>query len=152
MGMVKSYLDLRGSKSRNLELDFLRLLYVVKSLRGAGQKAQGYLVVFDKSISKTIESWRSKYLSTSEVQIVPIELSAGELSSLQIEKKKNAMGNRNADESTKPKNDSVAECAEEIGERKLRELILDEEPGVDRVTDEEHFPFKIRWDFYGVQR
>lgn len=61
-GMAKSSLDLRGGKGRNLELDFLRLVYAVQHFQRAGDLAQGYLVVLGDGMSQRVKAWAKNTL------------------------------------------------------------------------------------------
>ena len=49
-GMAKSPEDARGSKARNLELDFLRLVYTVEHYRASDREAMGYLLVMTDAL------------------------------------------------------------------------------------------------------
>ena len=148
--MAKSNLDLRGGKSRNLELDYLRLAYVVSSLRLNGLDAVGYLFVATGSAKKRTERWEIKYAAKSHVKVITDEeFSKKEISKLKVEKQNNARGlrcygNRRL---------SIAKEGDIIGRRKLKEAIEKDNPGVVDLTDkEELLPMQIRWDYYGEIR
>ena len=38
----------------------------------------------------------------------------------------------------------------QIAEQLLIQMVEKNEPGVSRKQDEKEFPFRIRWDYYGV--
>ena len=150
LGMAKSYLDLKGSKTRNLELDFLRLLCGVSKLRGDDQEAHGYLVVFDERVAEAANRWHLRYASKDQLDVVFVKLSPDERRSLEREKERNRAGN--SSEHRKRLSDSRADLATALGERKLCELISKKEPGVKRGDDKTEFPLGIDWDYYGQRK
>jgi len=60
-GMAKSHLDLKGAKGPKLELDFLRLVYVIKDFRSKGKQATGYMAVLTDQIAQRVNGWAHKY-------------------------------------------------------------------------------------------
>ena len=90
--MAKSALDLRGGKGRNMELDFLRLLYAVEHFRARGFGAQGYLLVMTTGIAGTIGSWVRKYNASECVDVATATLTDDDLDLLRVEKAGNAAG------------------------------------------------------------
>ena len=56
LGMAKSSLDLKGGKSKNLELDFLRILYAINTIP-FGEQVISYIAVWDEKIEKRINLW-----------------------------------------------------------------------------------------------
>jgi hypothetical protein len=92
-GMAKSPLDLRGGKGRNLELDFLRLVYAVEHCRTSDlEEAQGYLLVITTGILSTVGGWVQKYDAADCVKILNAPLTAEDMDSLRREKAENAAG------------------------------------------------------------
>src|SRR5690348_3202780 len=91
-GMAKSSLDLRGAKGRNLELDFLRLVYAVQHYRRLGDEAQGYLAACSKEAESRITAWAKKYDAEAVVTCIPAWHDVGLLKCLHHEKSKNVEG------------------------------------------------------------
>ena len=61
IGMAKSSLNLIGGKLKNLELDYLRLIYASQQCKSS-DKVIAYLLVWDEKIKKVIEDkWNKKY-------------------------------------------------------------------------------------------
>ena len=61
IGMAKSSLNLIGGKLKNLELDYLRLIYASQNCESS-DKVIAYLLVWDEKIKKVIEEkWNKKY-------------------------------------------------------------------------------------------
>lgn len=146
-GMAKSPLDLRGAKGRNLELDFLRLVYAVEHFRASGDEAQGYLLVMAESIRMRVAEWIRKYDAADCVELVVTVLSPEQASLLAQEKARNRQGNApGADRAL-----AVAADGKRLGEVALRRHVLAAEPAVTEVQDGQA-PFGIRWDFYGLVR
>lgn len=145
--MAKSNLDLRGGKSRNLELDYLRLAYAVSSLRLNNLNAMGYLFVATDSVKKRTEKWETKYKAKSCVRVVMGEsFSEKEFETLKAEKENNALGLKDdADRRL-----SIAKEGDIIGRRKLKEAIEKDNPNITNLTTQEQlFPMEIKWDYYG---
>jgi len=150
LGMAKSNLDLRGGKSRNLELDYLRLIYTISWLQDNGWDAKGYLFVATDIAKKRIEQWVIKYQPKYQIEVIYEELSKKDIDKLKKEKKENAMGNIPGLKSKYDKKLSIAKEGEAIGRIKLKEAIERDNPNiVDMTTQEELFPLRIRWDYYG---
>jgi hypothetical protein len=146
-GMAKSPLDLRGAKARNLELDFLRLVYAVEHFRASGEVAQGYLLVMADSIRTRISEWIRKYDAVDCVELVVAALSPEQESLLALEKVRNRQGNA-------PRADpalAVAAEGKRLGEEALRRHVLSVEPAITEVRGGQA-PFDVRWDFYGEVR
>jgi hypothetical protein len=151
-GMAKSSLDLRGAKSRNLELDFLRLVYVVEHYRRRGEEAQGYLAVLSEVAAQRVNVWVRKYETRSLVTCIPcsLALAVGEKDVLQSEKAANLAGMIAGTQRETVAGRSDATVGRQIGERFLRKAILEAEPGVREITHSPIMPFGVRWDFYGT--
>jgi hypothetical protein len=146
-GMAKSPEDLRGAKGRNLELDFLRLVYAVEHFRVSGEEAQGYLLVLADKIRTRVAGWINKYDAGNCVELVVAVLTPEEARVLAEEKERNRQGNApGADPSL-----AVAAVGKRLGEEALRKRVLSVEPSVTDLTDAEA-PFDVQWDFYGIVR
>ena len=146
LGMAKSNLDLKGGKSRSLELDYLRLAYAVTRKWRKGWNAVGYLFVATDVIKKLTDKWNKKYNVRDHVKVVA-GLTKREISLLRTEKRKNALGNRD----NKNAELSIARVGDSIGRKKLREVIEKDNPCVHELTkiQEKLLPMQIRWDYYG---
>lgn len=149
LGMSKSHLDLKGAKGPKLELDFLRLVYVVKELRARGDHAKGYLLVMEKDIATRAKSWIEKYQAGDTVAIGIAELSPDDREALETEKKSNITGMIAGSLGSIVGNQSNAVLGKQLGEDALKSLIMSKESEVQEIKDESVFPFDIRWDFYG---
>ena len=149
-GMVKSSLDLRGAKSRNLELDFLRLVYAVEHHRRLDEQAQGYLAVLGEAAAQRVDVWARKYDAEALVTCVRCSLTLSEEDVLQREKVANIAGMIAGTQRETVAGRSDATAGRQIGERLLRDAILSAEPGVREVMDSRSMPFAVRWDFYGT--
>ncbi|MFC1869821.1 hypothetical protein ACFLYE_00950 [Chloroflexota bacterium] len=152
LGMAKSHLDLRGAKGPKLELDYLRLVYAIKEMRKEGYSAQGYLVVMTEEILNRVRQWEYKYRGTEFVKVMIVSLTARMRRTLENDKKRNVAGMVAGTTGGKAGGRSNADTSRDIGEAALTEVILRQEPDVQRVRDESKFPLSIRWDFYGVVR
>jgi hypothetical protein len=147
--MAKSSLDLRGAKSPKLELDFLRLAYVVRDLRAAGGNAIGYLAVIDEKVAATALSWVEKYHSGDAVVVLVCELAVCDRDLLRSEKADNARGFlpdpeiRNLE-----RNLAIADLGREFGERGLQKAIEERHPGI--LTCTKLLQSGINWDYYGT--
>jgi hypothetical protein len=144
-GMAKSPLDGGGAKGRNLELDFLRLLYAVEHFRAAGNEAQGYLLVLAEPLRTRISKWVKKYDAMDCVELIVATLDESQTRLLSEEKIRNRLGNaKGADRSL-----ASAAYGKRLGEEALRAHILASETGVSETMAGE-VPFGVAWDFYGV--
>ena len=150
LGMAKSFLDLKGSRSQKLELDYLRLVYAVKDLRNSGDSAQGYLVVLTPEIYKCVKRWENKYRSKDCVMVIDVSLPNPIKNSLKLEKENNKAGMVAGVTGGKAGGLSNAYLGRQTGEYALTDSILELEPKVKQIKDEYRFPCYIRWDFYGT--
>jgi hypothetical protein len=148
--MAKRFLDLRGAKGPKLELDYLRLLYVVKELRSQGEEAQGYLLVLTPEIRSVTLLWQAKYEADEAVTVLVPQLSDAERSLIEQEIQANIAGMLEGHLGLGDGSQSNAAEGAAIGEAHLEALIKAHEPEVARVTRRAEFPFRIRWDYYGV--
>lgn len=148
LGMAKSSLDLRGAKGPKLELDFLRLAYVVREIRAAGGNAVGYLAVLDSKVAATASTWIEKYHSGDAVVVLVCELGMLDHEMLMSEKSDNALGFlpdpgiRNLERKL-----AIADLGKELGERALQRAIEERHP---RIISFPKPPFGIKWDYYGI--
>ncbi|MBN8461089.1 MAG: hypothetical protein J0M04_24950 [Verrucomicrobia bacterium] len=146
--MAKSSLDLRGAKGPKLELDFLRLAYVVRDIRTAGGNAVGYLAVLDSKVAETASTWIEKYRSGDAVVVLMCHLGMREHELLMSEKSANAIGFLPAPELRKLERKlAIADLGRELGEQALQKAIEEHHPGIMKCTNP---PFGIQWDYYGI--
>lgn len=150
LGMAKSHLDLRGAKAPKLELDYLRLVYTVKEIRGKGDNAQGYLVVMTEEILNRVKQWEYKYQGKEYVELFSATLPNHVRRTLENEKARNLAGMVTGAMGEKAGGRSNSDKGRNIGETALNEIILRLEPNVQQIKDENRFPLGIRWDFYGL--
>lgn len=150
LGMAKSFLDLKGAKSPKLELDYLRLVFAVDDLRRRGDRAQGYLIVLTPQILDCVKKWENKYRVKDSVKIIEVSLSNLAKNRLLLEKKSNIDGMVVGTTGGKVGDRSNANFSRQIGERALKDKILELELGVKQIIDESKYPYYIRWDFYGI--
>jgi hypothetical protein len=144
-GMAKSPLDAGGAKGRNLELDFLRLVYAVEHFRASGDEARGYLLVLAEPLRTRLSAWVHKYEAADCVELIVATLDETQTRLLGEEKIRNRLGNtKGADRSL-----ASADYGERVGEESLRAHILASEPGVSEYTTGKA-PFGVNWDFYGM--
>jgi hypothetical protein len=149
LGMVKRNLDLKGAKAPKLELDFLRLAYVVKELRQSGKEAKGYLLVMTPEIAQRVEGWRIKYKANDSVLTESALLTPTQRASIEQEVERNTEGMIAGTLGNDTAGRSDASAGGGLGEVLLEEFIERHEAGVSRKSSD--FPFSIRWDYYGVR-
>jgi hypothetical protein len=151
IGMTKSFLDLKGSRPRSLELDFLRIIYAFSIYPRYIKSA--YLLVMNQEIKNTIiNNWIEKYecqnerfkiLSLDEI----IEKAEYEkiLTIIQIQVKKNQTGNNPESE-----DDNAIANNSHLLEKYLKEYIEDKEKSSYVSNDEleKKALFSIKWDVY----
>lgn len=145
--MAKSYLDLRGAKPRNLELDFLLLALAVNKSRSASTDAQGVLLVLDEKVWKRADGWRTKHGVANDIRVVFVKPTSDEVLVLRAEKSANARGNISGGNSGEADATKSAIIAEDY----LRSEILKLFPSVREQKPDLHFLRCISWDFYGVE-
>jgi hypothetical protein len=148
--MAKRSLDLKGAKGPKLELDYLRLVYVIKELRSREEEAQGYLLVVSPAIRSVTLLWQAKYEADEAVTVLVAQLSDSERSLIEREVEANIAGMLEGHLGLDGGNQSSAAEGAAICEAHLEALIKVHEPEVSRITRQDEFPFRIRWDYYGV--
>lgn len=148
--MAKSCQDLKGAKGPKLELDYLRLVYAVDDLRRNNKNAQGYLVVLTQQIAERVKRWENKYGWKDSVKIICVSLSSSINNRLNREKKNNISGMVAGSTGRKVGGRSSANFGRLTGEVALKDRILELEPGVKEIKNENEFPCLVRWDFYGT--
>lgn len=144
-GMAKSYSNLKGSKVRGLELDFLRLALAIdrdEFCTGA------YLVapLPQKSGDSLVSEWNGKYGLGKPVMFLEAILTEDEERLLHEEKARNRRSNQ-----IKGSLHSNASYGEKLIERKLKEHV---EHRHARVDARPHFTAPVmphvKWDFFGI--
>ena len=146
IGMAKSYLDLRGSKTRNLELDFLLLALAVNKSRSSNADAHGVLLVLDEKVWKRADGWRRKHGVANDIEVALAKPTAVEMEVLRTEKAANARGNT---PNSKHEDASAAKSGA-IAEAYLLAEIQKRFPGVRKQRSELPHLACVSWDFYGV--
>jgi hypothetical protein len=141
-GMAKSGLIPHGGTARNLELDFLRLIYAVEKSKADGDEAIGYICVLNAAMKKAIDKWIERYQTFDSVRVILPVLDDAQLVELEAEKKRNRAGNRKG---SSPE-DACAHHGRYLAESALREHITRVELG---VVEAEGKHFGISWDFVG---
>lgn len=150
-GMAKSSLDLRGAKSQKLELDLLRLGYVVQTLRQHGLDAQGYLLVVVPALVPTVEGWMAKYALGTAVQCLCAELDPMDLERLHAEKRQNVAGMVAGAQREPVAGRSSAALGQRLGEDALLRRVMEREPGLLVRSAMRDQPFAVQWDLYGLR-
>ena len=148
LGMVKLNANLKGGQVRNLELDYLRLVYTILDFKLKKLAAIGYLFVKDDAAKKLVENWKRKYkVPDSYINIVSgTGLTKNDIRMLQAEKKKNAVAIKG-----EGKGSPIAQESERIGQRCLKVIIENSNPGVINLTSQKNLlPFRVQWDYYGL--
>jgi hypothetical protein len=143
--MAKSSLDLRGAKSPKLELDFLRLAYVVRDIRAAGGNAIGYLAVLDSIVAETASSWIEMYHSGNSVVVLVRELGMRDHEMLMSGKSDKAPGFLPDPEIYKLERKLAMSW--ELGNQALQSAIEERHPGIISCPNP---PLGIQWDYYGI--
>jgi hypothetical protein len=153
-GMAKSSFNLKGAKRQKLELDVLRLIYVINSFKRKKDKtAIGYVVVYNDEIRETIYSWLKKYNADNlNIEIFAFEASKKEETDLiSLEKQSNKIGITKSS-----KKDSFGNLSMDITETYLADKIHKKYPKAIKVEEIDFFellgkfPYTIKWDYYGV--
>lgn len=134
---------------RNLELDFLRLVYVAKDLISKGNIVFAYLMVTTEIVKDKVENWRKKYeVEENLVHIVSADLNKDEIKTLVKEKKKNRISN-----TTKFINENegaMADNGRDIIEEKLKNYIEKKHGKEGNIEFVYEKPFQINWDYCRV--
>ena len=146
IGMAKSYLDLRGAKARNLELDFRHLAETVKTLRQSGEQAFGVMLVLNESVRRRANGWRQKYGISDGIEVILVTISATEQTAVECEKIRNAKANVKGALPT----DASAAISQEVGERHLAAEISRRFPGIKKQHPTHAQLTSVSWDFYGI--
>ena len=150
LGMAKSNLDLRGAKAPKLELDVLRLIVAVRTLRETKQEADGYVLVLHANVGRRVAVWLEKYQANDCVQCYHGELSQFERIELRDEKRRNAGAIRMVERTRARQDGADASRGRDLGERELLNLILAKEPSVIEAARTKKRPLSVNWDFYGT--
>lgn len=145
-GMAKCYLDLKGSRARNFELDFLRLALAAERDRNC---VAVYLAAPLRNRDTLVSKWNIKYSGGKSVTFVCLNLNPSEIFELEKEKANQKESNRSeVDASTRA--GARATYGEKLCEQKLADYVLEQhskilkcEPNTARILPD------IRWDYYG---
>ncbi len=149
-GMAKSSLNLKGAKREKLELDYLRLVYVVKEYTRKGFDSDTFLLVMTQDIADVVQVWSTKYDAEEIVNVITATVSDAQQKALRKEKENNSQGMVAGTTGGTVSGRSDAKLGKEIGESQLQTRIMKKYPEVKEITIEKEFPYKTRWDFYGV--
>lgn len=148
LGMTKSFLDLKGNRSRSLELDFLRLVYVNSSYTENIFKA--ILAVMNNEIVEKInKNWISKYEAKkfeNSLVIISYEniLDKNEYSELKKNIQEQIEKNRKGNVEDSNDEDAVAFASKEL-ENKLTAYILEKYKEFGLGISSKNI-MDIRWD------
>ena len=150
LAKVKPYPNLRGPRSRELELDYLRLIYTVSEMRRRGDAAKGYFIIIGDSIPKRMTRWEENYKGKELADLISTLPTGYNVSPVRIEKTVELSGMVTTAllEDNKPETSLAA--IRHMEDYILTGTIQELEPGVQRIIDEVRFPLGIFWDFYGV--
>ena len=146
IGMAKSCLDSRGSKGRNLELDFQRLMAAVKEIRACNTQAVGILLVLNETVQRRADGWKQKYNLTDEIEVVLAPITDFERGVLTDEKRRNANGNKKGSNAE----DASAVLSQGIGEKHLFFEISKRFPRIQNHSPTLNCLVGVKWDFYGI--
>lgn len=146
LGMAKSYLDVKGSKPRNLEFDFLHLAFAVAKTNSPEAKAKGILLVLDERVRRRADGWRKKYGITDEIEVVLAKVSQNETEILSEEKIRNARANKPGADAA----DALAAKSQAIAELHLRAEIQRRFPDIRERRPHLSHLVCVNWDFCGV--
>lgn len=148
IGMTKSFLDLKGSKSRSLELDFLRLVYVASSYPEKIFKA--ILVVMENEIVEKInKNWVSKYEAdkfSNCLEIISYESILDPTEYIELKKniEEQVKKNRKGNNENSNDEDAIAGVSKDL-ENKLNIYILEKYKKLNLKSSNENI-MEIRWD------
>ena len=141
-GMAKSGLIIHGGTVRNLELDFLRLIYAVERTRAEGNDAVGYMCVLNARMRRSIDNWIERYQTADAVCVILPDLDDEHVAKLEAEKNRNREGNRQGAN----RENACANYGRDLAESALREHIRRIEMG---VVESQRYSLGINWDFLG---
>ena len=150
LGMAKSSVNLKGNKSRSLKLDLLQLAEAIAKLRSEGKSAKGFVLVLADEVKSTVDLWRVKHESTTDIEVICASLSTIERDRLQKEKTDNIEGNKKSKNEGGDPRLARATVGKELGERKLREELNRRFPGIQETNIKHSTISHIKWDFYGL--
>ncbi len=154
IGMTKSFLDLNGSRSRSLELDYLRIIYA-NSLYNENI-IKSYLLVMTTLIAETINNiWKNKYEAfkyDNKIRVMSYEELLGKekylvlKDSISRQVEKNQKGNRKESQA------GYAIADESVKLEKILSDFIRNDMGKDNVinsADKNDYPLRINWDYCG---
>jgi hypothetical protein len=148
--MLKPYADLQNANGPKIELDYLRLVYAVSEIRKWGDNAQGYFVLTDAGMLNRLSQLEHDYRGETYAKVLRVSLDSYLRHAEQTEKTELLSGIvRTAILDTGDRSSAIT-IRRRMREFVLTETILGLEPDVRPVTDEGRFPFRIRWDYYGI--
>ena len=135
---------------RNLELDFLRLVYATKELLVKGHKVISYLMVATPEIEVKVIKWKEKYeVENDIVNIICASLNKNEIMQLIEEKTKNK--NANTPDSINKEVNARADKSKGILEEKLKIFIEQKHENGKVIQERMKMPFQIYWDYCAVK-
>jgi hypothetical protein len=149
LGMARPHLDFRGAGISKAELDYLRLTYAVSQIRRTGGDAQGYFVVTSRDQHERLSRLEKDYHGQEYVEVIGASLSAylGRTSPAETEIISGMVKAAVLEEGERR---SAARVNRHLREAFLADTIQAREPGVRQSKDEARFPFRVRWDYYGI--
>jgi hypothetical protein len=146
-GMAKCFLDLSGSRARNFELDFVRLLLAAERDRDC---AEAFIAAPLREHVDRVAQWNQKYAGSKPVVYVPLKLSEDELAKLVAEKKRQNQSNRR-EQDKQTRKGANADFGGRLCEELLASFIAEKYPHVKRAP-ESAAPVlpEIKWDYFGT--
>ena len=147
--MVQPELDSPGARVRKAELDYLRLIYAVSQIRKQGGNAQGYFVVTDSGMLRRLNQMERAYRGREYATILEVSLN-GYLKRAGQAGKTEILSGMVKDAVTEKEDGGAPGIRRRMREFILAETMLDLEPSVQQVKEEDKFPFGIRWHYYGM--
>src|SRR3972149_6552068 len=150
LGMLKPQLDFQGAQARELELEYLRLIYAVSQIRKQGENAQGYFVITRRGMLNRLKQLEQKYQGNEYAELLMISSSVYLGPTAQPDKTEILSGIVRAAVLERVDGRPAATIHRNMREFILTETILGQERDVRQVKDEKRFPFGVRGGDYGV--
>lgn len=150
IGMMKPHQDSQRVKDPKAELDYLRLLYAVSQIRQRGEAAKGYFVVTSDDALNRLSQLEHEYGGKEYAEVVSASPEGYLRHGAKGGKTEILSGLVRDAILDKGDSRSAASIQRRMREFILAETILGYEPDARQVKDVNRFPFRIRWDYYGV--
>jgi hypothetical protein len=149
--MVRPCLDFEGDGVQKVELDYLRLIYAVSELRKQhGDDAEGYVVAVTNEMLNRFTHLERDYHGKEYAQLLSVSLESYLRQTGRSKKTEVLSGIVRAAVLEKGDGRVAGAIHRAMREFILRETISGLEPDVQQIKDKDKFPFRIRWDYYGI--